>query len=188
MIEEKWKDIEGFESKYMISNLGNVYSKVSNRLLKIQTNKYGYSYCCLSISKGKSKNSLIHRLVALAFLPKQVGKCQVNHIDGNKSNNNINNLEWVTAKENTHHAYSVGLRDNSTLHNNGLVNSKKVYQLDRETGAVIKVWNSTKEASRTLGIDNGAIGKCCNLKKTSYKGFDWRYEETLGLSPVKGIK
>ena len=109
----------------MISNYGKVFSKSSNRVIKIYKSKNGYYSVSLSIKKGKQKRFLIHRLVAKHFINNLQNKPQVNHIDGDKSNNHTDNLEWVTAKENVRHAYEIGLRDYSIIINNGLKNLKK---------------------------------------------------------------
>lgn len=177
MRDVEWIPIKGFEEKYLISNTGEVYSFYLRDNLKVQKNKYGYAYCQLSISKNNLKYSLIHRLVALHFLPNPEDKPQVNHIDGNKGNNTLENLEWATAKENTKHAYEKKLRNNEILRNNGIRNSKKVYQIDIDTKNIVKVWNSAREARRVGGFHDGHIANCCKLETESYNGFIWRYEE-----------
>jgi len=125
MNRERWKDIPGYEGYYQISNLGRVRSK--NRIIKIKdcigkkysinrksvnrkirTQKNGYCYIGLSI-KDKEKVFLIHRLVAISFIPNIHNKPQVNHKDGNKLNNYVKNLEWCTELENKQHAKINGL-------------------------------------------------------------------------------
>ena len=111
--EEIWMDIEGFEGRYQVSNLGRVMSIVTNhgkphRSLKPQYAR-NYFYVNLSI-KDKSHTKDVHRMVAKAFVPNPDNKPMVNHIDGVKLNNNASNLEWVTCSENHKHAYASGLR------------------------------------------------------------------------------
>jgi hypothetical protein len=109
---ENWKTIKDYEN-YQISNLGNVKSLNYNKsnkekLLKIRLLKSGYCrvYLC---KNGKARDFYIHRLVAINFLLKKDKDIQVNHIDGNKSNNNIKNLEWCSQSENMIHSYKIGL-------------------------------------------------------------------------------
>lgn len=105
---EIWKDIKGYP-KYQISNEGRVWSKKHQIYLKPRINKSGYYQVCMMCINGKIKTEVIHRLVAINFIPNPDNLPQVNHKDGNKLNNNIDNLEWCTAKENTKHAYDNNL-------------------------------------------------------------------------------
>lgn len=116
-MEEQWKDVVDYEEVFMVSNLGNLYSKRSKREVKQTILKSGYASCATRIGgrKGIAKCFRVHMLVANAFLdsPSQeqlawakdshYGVVYVNHIDGDKTNNKVNNLEWVTAKENSMH-------------------------------------------------------------------------------------
>lgn len=120
--KEIWKPVKGFELGYEISNHGRLksISRVvdyglkkairPSKILKPRTGKSGYSYTNLSINKIR-KTKKIHRLVAEAFLPLINGKINVNHIDGDKLNNKLSNLEWCTSSENTMHAYKLGLKN-----------------------------------------------------------------------------
>jgi hypothetical protein len=104
-MEETWLDIEGYENEYRISNFGNVLSLKSNKILKpMISGQYKYLTVVLS-KKGKVKRFYIHRLVAKHFLPNPENKYTVNHINGNKFDNNILNLEWATPSEQNNHAY-----------------------------------------------------------------------------------
>lgn len=120
-VKEVWKDITEYEGYYQVSNLGRVrgvdrYVGYKNglkrlykgKILKLRSNKYGYMYIKLN-KYGNSKNAILHRLVATAFIENKDGLGQVNHIDGNKSNNNVSNLEWCDHSHNQKHAYRTGL-------------------------------------------------------------------------------
>lgn len=126
-MEEEWRDIEGYENLYQISNLGRVKSlnrkskissvnrdkcfevKIKEKILKQELTRVDAYRVSLS-KNGEVKRFLVHRLVALAFIPNPDKKPQVNHIDGNRKNNNSSNLEWVTRSENMIHAYKTGLQ------------------------------------------------------------------------------
>lgn len=122
-MKEEWKDIYGYEGLYKISNLGEIKSlerkvnynnirkiTVHERIIKQRSNG-GYKEVSLS-KNNKGKNLSVHRLVAIHFIPNPYNKKEVNHIDGNKSNNNIHNLEWVTPSKNVRHSYDMGLARN----------------------------------------------------------------------------
>jgi len=106
---ELFKDIEGQEGRYAISNFGRVWSyRKKNNIPKFLKKDIRNGYYAVKLGKYGKKMS-IHRLVALAFIDNPENKEYVNHIDGNKLNNHIDNLEWVTAKENIHHAQINGM-------------------------------------------------------------------------------
>lgn len=104
---EIWKDVPEYENIYQVSNYGNIKSLISNRLLKPSKDRFGYVRFN-AIKDKKPKTLRIHRLVMNVFNPINT-KMQVNHIDGDKTNNHINNLEWCTDSENKIHAYKTGL-------------------------------------------------------------------------------
>jgi len=127
--EEIWKDIEGYEGFFMVSNQGRVKSLdrviehpnhglclIKGKLRKLPINDKGYHKVGLN-KDGKTKKFSVHRLVAQAFIPNPESKPQVNHIDGVKTNNNVSNLEWVTNYENAYHAIDMGLHNNKGARN-----------------------------------------------------------------------
>ena len=162
---EVFRDIPGYEGLYQVSNLGNVKSLGNGdnknnvgkeRMLKLQKDKDGYLTVFLSIHNYKRLHK-VHRLVALAFLPNPNNYPQINHKDKNKSNNNVDNLEWCTAQYNVD--YSVSKPVNQ-------------YSLD---GIYIATYKSIKEASRTTGTDQTGIVQCCKGKLKTSGGFIWKY-------------
>jgi len=113
-MEEVWKDIIGYEGLYKINNKGIVISLRRNKVMSQM--KQG-DYLCVGLNfKGKQIRLLLHRLLAIHFIPNPENKPMVNHKDGNKNNNNLSNLEWVTGTENNFHAFENGLYKNEKSH------------------------------------------------------------------------
>ena len=173
MIEE-WKDIQGYEGSYKISNLGRVKSFISKRSSGItykpiericspRITVKGYFSVCLC-DKGKEREHLVHRLVAKAFLPQVDGKSQVNHKDGNKLNNNVENLEWCTPSENTRHAISLGLRKHYFP-----PNSKRILAIKNENEQ--KIYNSINSMCRELNLDHASVRKVIKGIYSHHQGY-----------------
>lgn len=177
-MQEIWKDIENYEGIYQVSNLGRVRSlnyRNTNKikLLSVHTNTKGYLDAHLA-KNGISHHCVIHRLVAKAFISNPNNLPQVNHIDGNKKNNCINNLEWCNNSQNMKHAYKMGMIHKMIGVNNP--KHKAVYQYDLK-GNFIKKWEYIQKAADCLNIKQSGITCCCQgIYKTS-SGFIWKYAD-----------
>lgn len=170
-MSEIWKDIQGYNGKYQVSNLGNVRSLKWNntnqtRLLTPFMNG-GYLRVGFRVNKILH-NHLIHVLVAKAFIPNPHNKSIVNHIDGNKLNNNVNNLEWVTSSENAKHA----VKNNLVKQLPCRWKPSKTLQLSL-SGKLIAVFKSQHEASRQLGLSQAKISQAIKANKP-YKNCLWK--------------
>lgn len=192
-MEEIWKDIVGYEGLYQVSNLGRVKSLdhfrntglnrgylQKGKILKPSMDMYR-NYLRVQLSKkGKVVSIRIHRLVAQAFIPNPKNKPQVNHIDGNKLNNCVDNLEWVTIRENIQHAYDTGLAmvseetkkkiSETSLNRNCI----EIIQYDKN-GKFITKWKSAHEIQRELGLNNANIIQVCKGTRKTAGGYIWRY-------------
>ena len=172
-MKEEWKDIVGYEGLYQVSNLGRIRAirNSAYKILEGQKKQSGYIGCALS-KNGIIKHYRVHRLVAEAFIQNAENKPQVNHINGIKTDNNVKNLEWCTAKENINHSYKVGLSKGRRDGKNVLSKKIRQYSLD---GVLIKEWESAMQIQREMGFNNSAISACClNKQKQSY-GYVWRH-------------
>ena len=185
METEIWKEIKGYEGLFAVSNLGRVKSlarRVSNhtgfinkpeRIMKHQFNRKGYPIVRLQDVDKYKKTFSIHRLVAKSFIPNPENKPQVNHIDGNKQNNRVENLEWCTNRENSIHAIKNGLNNHSRYVSGRP--KRKVNQIDILTGKIIKTFNSIADANCEFKTSN--IGECCRGKygRKTVCGYKWEF-------------
>ena len=163
-IEEIFKPIDGFE-KYFVSNMGNVKSDKTNRLLKIQK-KIGYSTVGLS-NTNKISCFLVHRLVAKAFIPNPENKLTVNHINHNTHDNRVENLEWSTSKEQNEHNYKTETNKRQTNR------ARSVVCFDKSTNEKIQEFRSLTEASVWLNENSNSNpinlnGSYSHLYRLSY--------------------
>jgi hypothetical protein len=179
--EELWEDISGFEGHYQISSYGRVKScdrilphktygtwHIRERMLKQHMsgpsdNKY-YEVM-LHVGEGNMVAKKIHRMVAEAFIPNPLNKPEVNHIDGNKANNRVDNLEWVTGQENVDHAWRTGLCIN-------IVKAKQRPVINLDTG---ERFASVADAERSFGKSIGAISHVLRGVTKTAHGYRWAY-------------
>lgn len=134
MEKEIFVDSPIFPDRYLISNYGNVYSKYTGTMRKLCENDDGYYYVRLW-RNGKAKYALIHRLVAMAFVPNDdpENKTVINHKDGNKKNNYYKNLEWCDVRHNTIHSYRLGLQKpiRGSRHGRSKYNEEQIHEVCR---------------------------------------------------------
>jgi predicted XRE-type DNA-binding protein len=154
MEKEIWKDVIGYEGLYQVSNLGRVKSLRKNLIMKLCSANHGYLN--VGLNKNLKKSFYIHRLVAQAFIPNPENKPQVNHKDGNRLNNKVENLEWNTNYENMRHGYDTGLIDNKK-ENNGRSKLK-----EKDVIFIRKSKLSQKELSEKFKISKCQINKIIN--------------------------
>ena len=177
--EEEWKDIEGYEGLYQVSNTGKIKSldrvfpiKIKGRVLKTfnsaVTKNGGYPTVTLSVH-GKKRKIMVHRAVAIAFLGESKNKPQVNHINGKKYDNKVENLEWVTPSENHIHAFEYGLRQ-----------SKEVAAVNIITLEIIKASSQSNLAS----ILDTTTSSICRSSKIEGLCRDW----IITVDPIDTIE
>jgi len=169
-MNEIWKDINGFEGYYQVSNLGNIKSlqrkdicgrAIHEKILKQQLDKDGYPRITLRLNGKRFNSKHIHRLVAEAFIENNDSTLQVNHKDLNKLNNSIENLEWVTGKENMQHAYDNGVINITTPSKIGVMKIKKrIKCIETNT-----IYNSIRDAANELKLNEASISNSMNPRQ-----------------------
>ena len=185
--KEIWKDIQGYEGLYQVSNLGRIKSGYKSIILQPGVCR---GYLIVNLYKDKKGLSQkVHRLVAQAFIPNPENKPTVNHKDGNKQNNCVSNLEWATIKEQNNHALKLGLMENAKkIRAKNMKNitikylkkrseklKKPVNQYDLN-GKFIKMYSSAFEACKINNFNNPSnIRNCCQGTTDTAYGYKWNY-------------
>lgn len=164
---EEWKPIEGYP--YSVSSKGRVRNDDTGYILKPAIIR-GYPHVRL-YANGNHKWKRVHRLVASAFVPNPDQKPQVNHLDGNKLNNHVENLEWATERENSLHAVRTLGKGSSMEHlvKMSEVNKKPVLCVETDV-----MYSSRRDAEKHTGISHTSISKCITGKYKTAGGFHWK--------------
>lgn len=164
-MREQWVDISDYDHKYEVSTLGNVRNKRTHHILKHSLNKQGYHRVNLYNDFGM-KSKFVHRLVAQAFIPNPEHKPEINHIDEDKANNTVNNLEWSTRKENINH----GTRNDRSSKKQSI----PIIATNLKTGESREFYG-INECARQLSLDGGHICKVLKGRLTQCKGYVFKY-------------
>lgn len=188
---EEWRPVVGYDGSYEVSSMGNIRSLdrlngrgswIKGRLMKPAMNQKGYMRVGLSF-KGKQTYYSVHRLVAQAFVTNPDDKPQVNHINENKTDNRVSNLEWVTNRENAVHGTKIQRTTANIDYAKKVANTdyaliarklaKAVTATHLRSGEVLG-FPSMQEAQRN-GFHAGAVSRCCKGELAHYKGYVWEY-------------
>ena len=185
---EIWKPVVGYENYYEVSSIGRVRSlprevkfingstrKLNGKILKPMVSQYGYEYVMLAYN-GKQTSKFIHRIVAETFLCKSDDSSEVNHIDGDKHNNHVDNLDWVTHKQNIQHSFAIGLHKippSEHMRQIGKIGNK--ISTDRASMPVLCVTDniafvSQRAADRYYGYRLGSVRDVISKRHGKFKG------------------
>jgi hypothetical protein len=195
MEEEIWKDIPNYEGYYQASNLGRIKSVrrlvldnvgrriFKGKIIKLSLDRDGYYKLSLH-KENKIKNFAGHRLVAIAFIPNPENKPQVNHKNGIRTDNRVENLEWCTNSENVKHAFKIlnrktnkGKRWKNKVIVKNLHARKPIIQRNSD-GFIVRKFDSIFKAVEELGISSISVWRCCSGRQKSHKGFILEYDTT----------
>lgn len=179
---EEWLPVVGYEGLYEVSNLGNVYSlgrttvgvyrtrvnkpKMLKKTPSKSSTRNDKGYLCVRLMDmfGNKKTHFVHRLVAEAFVPNPENKETVNHIDGDKFNNNVDNLEWNTYAENNQHAADIGIKSDTRM----------IAMLNKD-GEILNTFVSIHAGAKYVGCNFRNIHAVCQGRRQTAKGYGWKY-------------
>lgn len=162
-MKEEWKEVAGYPN-FEISNMGRLKNKVTGRISTGNLNDSGYMRCILYDKDGSRKYTKIHRLVAQAFIPNPDNLPEVNHIDGDKTNNKVTNLEWVSHKRNMEHLYE----------------TKEVKHIKAQPVLCVetnKIFPSVRKAAEAVGVNKQRVCDAIHIPNRTAAGYHWKYAE-----------
>lgn len=162
----EWRQVKEHPN-YEVNQFGEIRHKKRKQILKPRSNNGGYQYVNFKVD-GKNTNFAVHRIVANAFIPNPNGYTEINHKDYDKTNNCVDNLEWVTSKQNKQHAY---LKEE-----NHISRGKAVEQYDLD-GNYIKTYQTISHAAKEMNCSISAISNCCLGRSKTSQGFRWKFVE-----------
>lgn len=170
----KWKEIEGYEGKYLVSDTGKVFSIRANKTLTPSQTEKGYLRVCLQ-DKGEKRWLRVHRIVASAFIANHDSKETVNHINGNRKDNRVENLEWATMEEQNRDPRRNAKMSESMKRCKYICDKmRKVAQIGPD-GNVIQTYESLQDAARALGSTASNIRGCCIGERHTCKGYTFKF-------------
>lgn len=164
--KEEWRQVVEHQN-YEVNQFGEVRHKQRQHILKPRSNNGGYLYVNFKVN-GKNTNFAVHRIVANAFIPNPNGYTEVNHKDYDKTNNCVENLEWVSSSQNKSHAFLKKENKDSR--------GKAVNQFDRN-GNFLATYASVSEAAEKIGCSVAAISNCCLGRSKTSQGYRWSFVE-----------
>ena len=164
--ELEWREVKEY-SNYEVNQFGEIRHKTRKKILKPRSNNGGYQYVNFKIN-GKNINFAVHRIVANAFIPNPNGYTEINHKDYDRTNNCVDNLEWVNSSQNKQHAYLKDENKNSR--------GKAVVQRSKD-GVYIKTFETISKAAKEMNCSVSAISNCCLGRTKTSQGFLWSFVE-----------
>lgn len=172
---EEWRDVQGTNGQYKVSSLGRVSSvrRGTSRILKPSQDGCGYKQLIIYVGDARTPVK-VHRLVAEAFIDNPNGKRCVNHINGVKTDNRVENLEWCTSSENTKHAWATGLTavTQGRLENAQAVHESNKKRVIRDDGVMFE---SVKDAAKSVGVKASCVSRVCKGQRPATKGHSFKY-------------
>ena len=171
---EMWRDIEGYNGHYRVSDIGRIWSNKTKRIMKPHNDKLGYARIILR-KDNRSIGCTVHRLVAEALIKNKNHYPCINHKDENPRNNYVSNLEWCSFSYNCRYGTAIERRKVSTDYN--AIAAKNRIEVEQRSlkGDLVRTWRTANDCKRELGFDNSAIAKCCRGQMKTAYGYKWSY-------------